>query len=371
VNARPFYRSGLAALSALLTFGLGFEASAQSVTTVPVGAVTVTVAASIDGVTYNTTQISAPLLVAPLVPGSGADPVSPSGALSGRVTSVGADTIEMSAAGWTTAQLSQAAYPIFVKITSGVNQGRCFHVTGNTETVLTVNTQNTNLTTLSFAVGSSGDTFELVAGDTLLGLLGTPVDGVLGGTASQFSSNQVDKVTLNNITNNVLFTYYYNTEFNQWRRSGSSTNQNNVVIAPDTGISYQRLANSDLKITLVGNVPTSQIKSVVPTLGTTILARYFPTDVALVDLGLQNLSNWRKVGVGDVTIANSDRVVVKNGLTIFSYYYDGVNAQWKRSGSGSNQGAVVVGAGSAVRIQRSGTAGGLDIWSVDANYTLN
>ena len=371
VNARFSFRPTICALTALMAVNLGSYASAQSVATTPVGAVTVTVAASFDGVTYNTTQISAPLHATPLVPGDGVSPVSPSGALIGKITSVGAATIEMSTAGWTSGQLSQPAYPIFVKITSGANQGRCFHITANTENTLTVNNQNTDLTTLTFMTGANGDTFELLAGDTLLGFLGTPSNGVVGGTASQFSGNQVDKVTLNNITNNVLFTYYYNTDFGQWRRSGSSTNQNNVVIAPDTGISYQRVANTDLVITLVGAVPTSRVRSIVPTLGTTVLARYFPTDATLVDLGIHNLPNWRKVGVGDVTIATSDRVLIKNGLTIFSYYYDGLSSQWKRSGSGSNQGAVVVGAGSAVRIQRGGAVGSFDTWTVDANYNLN
>lgn len=356
-------------LAAALSLGGTFASSlsAQSVSTRPVGAVTVAVAPSTNGTSYTVSQISAPLLASPLVPGPGVDPIAPTGLLRATVSSLTATTLTSSTAGWTVNQLNQVGYPIFVRILSGAASGRTLLITSNTVDTLTVDNQGTDLTTLGMVVGASGDSYELVAGDTLLGLLGTPADGVIGGTSAQFAANQVDKVSLN--VGGSLFTYYYSTTNNRWTRSGSGASQNNVVISPQSGVSYQRISTAPLSLTVLGSVPVGPSKTQVSRLGVSILSRQFPTDTTLAGLAMDQVPGWKKANAGGVTVATSDRVMVKVGTSLFSYFYDATTSTWKRSGSGADQGGVLVSAGAGLRIQRSGTAGS-DTWNLAPNYTL-
>ena len=298
-------------------------------------------------------------------------PVTPSGLMAGIIASVTANTITVTGAGWTVGQLAQPGYPLFVSITSGTNEGRAFLVTGNTAGTLTLGTQGADLSTLGF---DSTTTFKIIAGDTLLGLFGTPADGVIGGTSTQFTAGQVDKVSVNDISTNTLYTYYYNTTVGtsgQWRRAGSSADQGAVVISPLAGVLYQRIGATALNITTLGTVPSLKLKTVLPAIGTTIIARFFPTDTTLGAIGIENMTGWRKANANGVTVANSDRVIIKNGTAFYSYYYDASSpAAWKRAGSGADQGVIPVLAGSALRIQRAGAVGSFGVCEQTANYTF-
>lgn len=357
-------RSTRALLAAFAALG-GFLSlsNAQSVATTPVGAVTISVPAG-TGSAYNVSQIAVPLLASPLVPGT-SGPEAPAGLLRATVASVTSNTITTTSAGWTASQLIQAGYPMFVRVLTGANAGRTLQITGNTNTTLTVDNQGTDLTTLGFVAGT--DTYEIVAGDTIRGLFGTPTDGVVGGTAAQFTANQTDRVTIN--VAGSVFNYYYNTDFSQWRRSGNPSNQDNVVISPQAGIVYQRIGTGAYSITALGNVPTTASKVAVTRPSVLVVGRQFPTDTTLGALGIENIPNWRRANAGGVVVADSDRVLIKVSGTIFSYFYDANTSTWKRSGNPSSQNGVAVTADSAIRLQRSGTSG-VDIWNVAPNYTL-
>ena len=355
-----------AALAALLGFGFGLQVSAETVTTVPVGAVTITIAGSPNGTTYTTTPISAPLYGTPLVP-NGEVATIISGLVSGSFTGFGANTLTSSSAGWVPSQLTQVGYPMFVSIKSGVNAGRLFHITSNTATTLTVNTQGLDLSTMNFV---QGDTYEIVPGDTLEGLFGTPASGVIGGTSAQYTANLVDKILINDPSSNAILTYYYNTTNSRWQRVGTSANQGNLVISPRMGVEYQRISTSPLTITLIGSVPATALKQQIPTFGASIMARYYPADTTLLALGLHNMSGWRKVGVNGITTANCDRVFVKVGSAFFSYYYDSATSGWKRAGTSAGQNGVVISAGSSYRVLRAGDSGSYDTLNQSTPYSL-
>jgi uncharacterized protein (TIGR02597 family) len=361
-------RSGSALLLSLIA-AAGLSATslfAQSVATTPVGAVNVTIAASANGTSYNVSQIAVPLLGTPLVPGaSGVE--SPTGRLRAPIASLTANTITVDTAGWTASQLAQTGFPMFVRVLSGANAGRCLQVTANTATVLTVDNQGTDLTTAGYVTGANGDQFEIVAGDTILGLFGTTADGIIGGTATDFSQNKTDRVTIN--VGSSIFNYYFNTDVGQWRRSGSTANQGNIVIPPQGGVVYSRISTTPLTITALGNVPVGVSRLQLTRPLVSIVGRQFPTDTTLSALGIHNVANWRKANAGGVTIATSDKVLIKTGASLLSFYYDATLLQWRRSGSTANQDGVVVSADSAVRIQRAGTAGS-DTWTLSPNYTL-
>jgi uncharacterized protein (TIGR02597 family) len=332
------------------------SAQGATVSTVPQGYVTISIAPSLNGTAFTITPFFPPLHPTTSITGQNA----------GVITGVGASTITNSNGGWTASALSGVSEPYFVKINSGTAVGRIFQITANTSTQLTVNTQGLDLT----ASIANGDQYEIVPGDTLSGVLGTPADGIVGGTSAQFNANQTDKVLVNDAAGVARF-YYYDTSVSQWRRLGSATNQNNLLISPKAGMLFYRISTAPLSLTFLGKVPNTNSQRQIPTTGTTILAPYYPVDITLGNLGIHSMPLWRKLGDAGVTLNDTDRVIIKNFSTgaIQSYYYDGT--AWKRVGSGSNQNNIVVQAGSAIYCTRFGTAGQSDTWTQSIPYDLN
>jgi hypothetical protein len=200
-------------------------------------------------------------------------------------------------------------------------------------------------------------------------MFGTPVDGVVGGNATQFSAGQTDRVSVRDISG-TLRTYYYNTQFNQWRRSGSQVSQDTVQISPVSGAFYSRIATSNLTITTTGAVPNSQVKIIVPASGSFYAARFFPAEGSINDFGFQNLPGWQIANQGGVTIANADKVVTTDiSGVVRTYYYDATSSSWRRSGSQVSQNSVAVPPAGAVKVVRSGS-GSAQILNVALPYSL-
>lgn len=347
-------------------FVLAFLASmggayAESVATVPFGVMTVTIAGSPNGSAYAQTPFSIPLLTAEGITGQS----------SGRLTGVTGNTLSNSNAGWIASALATTGSPYFVNITSGTNAGRMFQITGNTATQLTVNPQGQDLSTLGIAAGANGDTYQIVQGNTLLGILGTPEDGVVGGTSEQFQSNTIDKILVTDPSNGTTFSYYYDSVAQQWRRIGSVVNQGFLVISPKAGLNYSRISMEAIEIQFTGEVPSIASIHQIPALGTTLFSNYFPTDTTLFNSGIHAIAGWKSANVGGVTVDNSDRVVLKVGATFFSYYFDAAVTQWRRIGSVANQNSVVIPAGGAVQFVRTGVAGQTSKWARSLPYSLN
>jgi uncharacterized protein (TIGR02597 family) len=332
---------------------------AQNATTTPVGAMTVILDPSSNGATYKVTPFSTPLLVASTVTGNS----------SGKISAVTSNSVTDTTGAWVAAGLT--AEPHYLRITSGSALGRIFFISANTDTSITVAPLGVDLSTLGIQVGASGDSYQIVKGFTLLGLIGTPsspVGGVVGGTSSQFGLGQTDKVLINDSTGVARF-YYFDTTANQWRRIGSATNQGSLPISPMAGLVYYRISTSALAMDFTGAVPDTQITRQIPTTGTTLLSSYFPTATTLAGLGLDSLSGWRKLGDVGVDLNSADRVLIKDPTGVIrSYYHDGTN--WKRVGSASNQNSVPVPEGAAIQVTRFGTPGQYTTWTQSLPYTL-
>jgi uncharacterized protein (TIGR02597 family) len=328
------------------------------VVTVPNGFANLEIKASPNGSTFALTQFSVPL----------EPPISVTGQEVARISSLTASTISNSAAGWTADALSSASSPCFVKIRSGTAKGRIFHITANSATSLTVDTQGADLTTLGIATGTSGDSYEILPGYTLLSLLGTPAEGVVGGTSAQFSADQTDKVLINDSTGVVRF-YYYDTTVAQWQRLGSFSNQNTLLISPFTGLTYYRISTTPLSFMFIGKVPDTAARISVPTTGTTLFASYYPMTTTLAGLGLNTLPAWRKLGDSGVTLNSTDRVLAEDSLGVLrSYYFDGTS--WKRVGSNSNQNATAIPIGTTIYCTRFG-GGANELWARAMPYSLD
>jgi hypothetical protein len=275
---------------------------------------------------------------------------------------VSASEITIAGAGWTTSELANnQAYVLFK---SGALNGLILRVTTNTATTATLDTLGADLTTLGAVVG---DSIQLVQGDTLLSMFGTPAEGVVGGTQAQFQAGQTDRV-LTTDSSGVVRSYYYNTQFNQWRRFGSSVNQGTVQISPTSGVMYSRIGTTAINQVTTGNVPVTAVKYLVATSGTTYLARFFPTDGTINSFGFQNLSGWKGTNTPGVTVSTADKVVTTdaNGV-IRQFYWTGT--QWRRFGSSTDQSTVAVATGSSVSVIRTGS-GPAQILNVAVPYTL-
>ncbi len=350
-------------LTALTLCATAFSAFAQTATTLPVGFVNVSIAASPDGINATSTPFSSLLFLNPTITGVG----------SGLITGVGTNTLSNSTAGWTAGALAVAGQPLYMKINKGVAAGRLFLITGNTTSDVTVDSQGLDLTTLSIV--SNTDTYEIVGGQTLLNLFGTGTanvgaTGVVGGTQTQFGALQTDRVVVND-GSGVLRTYYYNTDFSAWRRQGNSGDQGGLAISPQAGVFYYRIGTLPLAYSFTGTVPATNYVRQIANSGTTIVAAFYPVDSTIGSLGLELLANWRQFNNGTIDLTNADRLIIKdvNGITR-SFFYD-VNAGfWKRSGSGASQNAQVISAGSALYCNRFGTPGASDTWSYTIPYTL-
>lgn len=328
---------------AALLVGVAFlnQVLAQ-VSTDPVGFVTTTI-------TAGTSSGPTPTFVSPVF---NVAPES-SGASVGSLGSVSSNTISVSSAGWTSGALTSSQS--YLMLTSGNQTGLVLRITSNTTDTATLETSGLNLQSVGVA---SGDTFKLVVGETLLSMFGTPSDGVLGGTASAFTARLTD--TVNMVDNlGVLRTYYFNTDSNQWRRSGSSVDQGSTPISPTSGALYFRKGLSALSLLQTGTVPTKGVRYIVPAGGTVFLGRFFPAEGTIASLGVQNLPGW--------TITN-DKLITLDSLGVLrTYFWNG--SSWRRSGNSNDQGSVLIPAGGAVYTFRPGT-GTAQILSVTLPYTL-
>lgn len=315
--------------------------SQTTVNSDPVGFVTTTIRAG-TATGFTPTMVS-PVLTAP---------ANISVGLTGSLSSVSSNSLTVSTGGWSNNVLS--ASNSYLMLTDGLQKGLILRVTGNTSNSVTVQTFGLNLASTGIA---SGNNFKLLGGDTLRSFFGAPSNGVLGGTAAQNSSRLVDQVSAVD-ANGSLRTYYFDTTFGQWRRSGTSANQDNTPIPPIAGVLYNRRAQTPLTYIQPGDVPTHEVRYIVPGSGTVFLGRFFPTDGTIATLGLQNMAGW--------TI-NDDKFVTVDALgSLRTYFWNGT--QWRRSGSSSNQGNTPLPSGGAGYTLRSGKTP--QILSVALPYNL-
>lgn len=342
----------MTAWAVLFSAGMGWMTlSAQSSSSTPEGYFTANIAAG-SGTSPVISTISFPLQGVAMA----------SGQMVGIITGVTANTITNGNGGWTAGQLSQAATPYLIQITSGSAAGRTFLIstsTANTQTTVTldaVDAASTNLTTLGITTGT--DTYQIIPADTLSSIFGTPATTGIQGGATAAAADQVQLFTTMGWLN-----YYYNTS-SGWLRVGPPIPSGNVVIRPDTAVIYSRLGASPLTLTLMGRVPTVARQALVSNNGVTYLSNSWPTSITLVGSNIQNTPNW----ISSTSSASADTVQIFTATGWLSYYYNGTH--WYRVGPPIMSDAVTIPAGSAVIIGKKGSAGGASVLSEAVPYNL-
>lgn len=328
----------LLAISALI-FSHAANAQPVEAKTVPVGVVTVNIAAG-TGTNKVRSLIAAPLLGAASIAGKQA----------GRITSVSAASISSANAGWSPGALSSTSAPFIIRITSGAAEGLTLLVsnqTANTADTITIDSGDAsfvNLTQQGILVGDNvGDTFEIYPCDTLLSFLGDPSEsGVLDGT----SAANADTLTITN-TFGAPQTFFYSTPLGRWTRVAlGSPDGSAFPIRPDSGILYLRLGNTPMTLSVTGSVPSTDRLALVKASGVSYLANSWPTSITLTQSNIQNIPGW----VSSATAANADLVTIGTQ----SYFYDGAN--WRRVALGSPVSNPVIDVGVCVLINKKGTS---------------
>ena len=312
------------------------------------------------GSSKKSTLLSIPLL----------DEASITGKATGRITGVTATTITAAGAGWTAGQLSAAATPHLIEITSGAAQGRLLLIsstTANTTDTVTIASDEAtrvgNLANLGIATGATtGDTYRIRPVDTLSSFFGTPQTTLIqGGT----SASNADTITI--VVNGSSANYFFSTTLGRWTKVGlGSLDASHAPILPHYGLRYERLANTPLQFIVTGKVPSGQRKVSVKSSGSTILSPYWPVNMTLAQLALQTTPNW----LSSASSSTADTVVLTTttGSTT-TFFHDGTN--WRRVALGSpiaNTNLVPV--GTSLQISKRGNASGFAEYQNTAPYNL-
>jgi hypothetical protein len=325
----------------------------------PFGYVKINITAG-TGTAKRTTLLSLPLL----------DEASITGNATGRITGLTATTISAAGAGWSAGELSAAATPHLIEITSGVAKGRMLLISttaANTADTVTIASEEAtrvgDLTNLGITTGAeNGDTYRIRPVDTLSSFFGTPETTLIRGGAT---ANEADTITI--VANGSATTYFYSTTSGRWSRvSLGSPDASNVPLPPYAGLQYARLADTPLEFIVTGMVPSGDREVSIKNSGVTLLAPYWPVNQTLGDLALQNLPNW---GSG-ATPASADTLVLSTPTgSPNTFFHDGSN--WRRVALGSplaNTNVVPVGA--SILINKKGSAAGFASYEHAAPYNL-
>ena len=282
----------------------------------------------------------------------------------GRMTAVGAATLDAAGARWVPGAFSLATAPYFVRLTTGEQAGRVFAITttANTATRLFLDTEGLDLTTLGLDVGLAGTAFEIIPGDTLATFFGPAAVGQDVVVEGAGEPNRADLVQVWNGTG--WLRYYFNTTWRRWALDTDTITdapRDTVVLRSDRGLLITRRGATPLDLAVVGRVlglPQRALHLRAEN-GRTFLATMQTGDVTLGALALQNSDRapgWR----ASADSAQADLLAVWSGATWFSFYYNDQVGHWQRVGEPlGNRDAFVINAGTPLWVQRRTAASGL------------
>jgi uncharacterized protein (TIGR02597 family) len=365
---RPFTSIAAALLVSLCALSSTF-AQTSTVSTVPVGFNTGTIAAAASASAPTGNVASAPFYQI--------------ATFQGAVSSVDSSN-QLSFAGASFGNLT--ATPFLAHVKTGNSTGRFWLISANTATQITLDISDTDstpdikgypITTSAPTVGQTqmavGDSVEIVPANTLGSLFGATGSGNFqtGGSAGQ-----ADNVLLYNQKNKTWDTYYNNGT--HWRSANSlNPNVDNTVVLPDRGMFILRRAGTASTVTFLGTVPSTDEKTDLPGPGSAFIANRYPIDMTLGTGDTTNkaqlnfnvkVPNW-KTGS---SASQADNVLLWNptNKTWDTYYHNGTH--WRVSNSlNPNLDAQVVPLGSAMFVVRQSSTSGISpTFSQSLPYTL-
>jgi uncharacterized protein (TIGR02597 family) len=274
---------------ALLSGLFAFVSQAQSVSSTPVGYVTLT----INGDGY--TALSNPLENAIVS--------------SGTATAVSAAEITPS---FTITSGELGSYTHYVQTSDGI----ILDIVSNTDSVITVDADVSNIV-------SSGDEITVKQYSTLSDLFGS--DNSIGLTTSSGASGSDIIYIMSNDGAGSYSSYYYQTDSfgffggTGWRAVGDAfTDASSTAIGPDDGVLVKRISSGDLSLTVVGTVNTTDHRRDLPA-GFSLVSYPFPATTTLAESGIYSETNGY-VSAGNAASSDLVYVISPNG-SFTTYYY--------------------------------------------------
>ena len=375
---RPF-----TSIAAALTVSLCLVATlpAQTVSTVPVGFNTSTIAPASNATTPTGNVVAAQFYQIAVFQGAlssvdSSNQISFTGANFGNLTTV----------------------PHLARFKTGNSTGRFHLITANTTTQLTLDTSDADSTpdikgyalttgapTLSQTQVAVGDSVEVVPANTLASLFGATGGGIF---QTGTSAGQADNVLLFNQKNQTWDTFYPSSSTGHWRQSGNlNPNLDNTVVLPDRGIFILRrsTSTSNNNVTFLGTVPSTTEKTDIAGPGSTFISTRFPVDMTLggtgpTALNLQAQTAGAGVSVGVLnwqpgsSAGQADNVLLWNptSKTWDTFYFSSSTNHWRQSGNlDPDVDDKVVPIGSAMFIlRRSSSSGVSPTFTKTLTYTL-
>jgi uncharacterized protein (TIGR02597 family) len=285
-------------------------------------------------------------------------------AAQGASTAIGTNTVTDTTSTWTDNQyngvvIGTTTYPAyFVEITGptgGSGIGTMYDITGTNAATHTVTV------TPNLAAGiAAGATYRIRPHWTISSVFGaTDTAGLQGGT----SPSLADKILVYNTTTAGYDSYYYKTNGTTpgWRKIGDTvTDQGAVTLYPEQGLLLNRIASSNLSITLMGAVKTGQTSVPIVT-GANVMGNNYAAAMTLTDSGLYT-GNSSTGLLGGTSSTTADKVYIYNTTTLGydTYYYktNGLTPGWRVVGdTTTDKGTTTqLGVGVAFIVQRGGAA---------------
>jgi len=346
MKTKHFKLLGCAALSIMCAM----VSHAQSVSSTPVGYVTLT----INGNGY--TALS--------------NPLENSVVYSGTASSVNGSTI--------TASFSMTDSELATLDPNGssshylqTSDGIILDITGNTASTITVSSDVT-------ALISADDSITIKKHSTIGDLLGT--DNSIGLTSGADVNTSDVLYVMSGDGAGSYSTYYYQTDpfggflgGDGWRAAGNnSTDMSGVTLAADDGIFIKRISAGDVSFVVTGTVNTIDHRRDLPN-GYSLVSYPFAVDTTLDDSGIYSATNGYQSGAD---VNTSDAVFVIGSDGSFTLYYRQTDPfggflggdGWRTAGDTStDHGSTVIPAGSSIIINHRGS--GLT-WTDAVPYTL-
>ncbi|HEX4141053.1 MAG TPA: hypothetical protein VHY09_11940 [Candidatus Methylacidiphilales bacterium] len=314
---------------------LASASSSISVTSLPQGMVVIA-SAAVGSTTYLSLPLSGNVIYA------------------GTVSAAGSNSINVATSRFTSI-LASANAPCFVKMLSGGERGRMMQITSNSANSLIVSTadnttQQVTLLTSGFSV-SAGDNFEIVPGDTIAAIFGANTRANPLTLAGSSNFNSADWVKVYNPSAGIWQAYYFNTSYGYWTLQGTTTNANNTVLYPYSGLSITRNANSEPAASLILTGRVAEVPVMTKTTGNNAVvygSTGYPLGLTLSQLNFG--ANWLK---GTSTTSADVLSVWNNSSKSFLSYYQMPDSTWRQAGNTTtDQSGTVVPAGDCISLQQ-------------------
>lgn len=201
--------------------------------------------------------------------------------------------------------------------------------------VISINTTSPNNTASGDLSGLAGYTLSIRPHWTLADLFGTGTAATLLHSAT--TPGNADQIQF--WTGSGMSTYWFRQNsagtVKEWRNTGTgSTNQDNAIIPPGTGVFVKRAGASTLDVMVAGNVRSNKFVQPLTT-GTNLLSSGFPTSASPTDASLMPAAGL----ISATTVGSADQIWIWTGTGVSTYWLRqnsaGTIKEWRNTGTGT------------------------------------